>query len=586
MFLDRVTIRDLAGMLKPHLKRPAWPGLADPRARKRARRWAKRFGIWDTLSKAIRPDEPMPAVRRSEYRDYERTGSRGSGQAAMSRLLKRVSDVALALWLGHPSGDVDHLQDAVWALCETTTWVLPAHEPCAVDLASSNFGRTLAEIGFLFRDELEEEVRDRLSREIARRILDPAFDWRRPDGWQTVEMNWNHVCNANVIATALYEIGDAGTLAAYIHPLIQRLEYAVNGFADDGGCLEGPGYWDYGFGHFLDAAVMLHNRTGGKLDLTRHEKIERISRYPLAAHIKGRFRTTFADCGHGYMNAENALKVNRFFPVPELYTISSRTKEGYLDVGGWRGLAIFDGERADGPEGEGDQLLRELGQVKLRAGSGWSRATLCALAGGNDVPHNHNDVGSFIYFAKGTPLITDPGAPRYTSKTFGPERYEILFCRSRGHSVPVVNGHEQAPGSRFRGTLSVSGLGAPAEKRAVIDMTRAYPDRTLRRLVRELTLRPDGSLGVADDYEFSRKPKSVEEAFVTFEPASLAKGGRAVRIGRRGAQVTLLAAAAGRFAVESLAEESKMGRTGGVLMRITFRPARVAKAMRLEFEVR
>ncbi|MHC5059434.1 MAG: heparinase II/III domain-containing protein [Planctomycetota bacterium] len=585
MFLDRVTIACLERMLRPHMKRPAWPGLDDAKVRARAKRWAKRLGIWDALSKAASPEEPIAAVKRSEYRDYRRTGRRERGQAAMSALLKRATDAALALWLGHPSGDIDNLQDAVWALCETTTWVWPAHEGRAVDLASSRFGCVLAEIRFMFRDELEEEVKDRLSRELSARILDPASDWRRPDGWQTVEMNWNHVCNANVIATALYEVPDARTLAAYIHPLIQRLEYAINGFADDGGCLEGPGYWNYGFGHFLDAAVMLLHRTGGKLDLSRHEKIERIARYPLAANIEGPFRTTFAGSGHGYTGAESALKVNRFFNVPELYAIAARGKSGHLDVGGWRGLAIFDGERATGPADYSDALLPDLGQVKLLSGRGAGRATLSALAGRNDVPHNHNDVGSFIYFAKGTPFLTDPGAPRYASKTFGPERYDILFCRSRGHSVPVVNGREQAAGGRYSGTLSVDGLGAKGEKRAVIDMTRAYPAPSLEKLVRELTLHPDGSLGIADDYDFARKPRSVEEAFVTYEPASAAKGGRAVRIGRRGKQVTLSSSAPGRFKVERLVEESKEGRAGGVLTRITFKPAKLAKAMRLAFEV-
>ena len=149
-----------------------------------------------------------------------------------------------------------------------------------------------------------------------------------------------------------------------------------------------------------------------------------------------------------------------------------------------------------------------------------------------------------------------------------------------------MNGREQGTGGRYRGTLSVEGLGGQGEKRVVIEMTRAYPEPSLKKLVREFVLRPDGSLGIADEYEFSRKPKSVEEAFVTFEPASAAKGGRDVKIGRRGGQVTLSASQPGRFKVERLVEESKEGRSGGVLTRIAFRPARLAREMRLVFEVR
>ena len=119
-------------------------------------------------------------------------------------------------------------------------------------------------------------------------------------------------------------------------------------------------------------------------------------------------------------------------------------------------------------------------------------------------------------FKTGTCLLVDPGAPHYTRKTFGPRRYESLFCRSRGHSVPVVNSHEQPPGRRYRGTLAVEGLNREGDKIVTIDMTRAYPDKTLKKLERRFVLGRRGGIELTDTYAFSRKPRSVEEAFVTF----------------------------------------------------------------------
>lgn len=589
MFLDRVTISGLAKMLEPHMGRPAWPGLDDPAVRKRSAEWAKELGLWERLSSGMEsrtdPSAPIPVIRRSDYRDYRRTGSRRRGEACYFERVRRTTEAATRLWLGHPAGDVDHLHDLLWAWCETSTWIWPAHEGRTIDLGSSAIGRMLAEIVRMFEGELEDEVKDRVGSEVDRRILDGACDWRRPDGWQTVEMNWNHVCNANIITTALYRIEDARVLAAYIHPLIRRLAYAIDGFADDGGCREGPSYWDYGFGHFLDAAVVLHNRTGGELRLVEGEKIAMIARYPLAAHIEGRYRTTFADSSHGFLKAENALKINRFLDIPELFAAAGRTEEGFLDVADWRGLSIYDGEKAAGSPEARDCLLPDLGQAKLRAGEGDSRATLVVLAGSNDVPHNHNDIGSFMYFARGKPLLTDPGAPMYTRKTFGPKRYEILFCRSRGHSVPVVNGKEQPAGSSYRGTLAVSGLDSTGEKRATIDMTRAYDDATLEKLVREFVLSPDGGLTLTDTYEFTRRPESLEEAFITYEKAALLEGGRAVRVGEPGEGVTISAEGVGAFEVDRLVEESKEGRTAEVVSRITFRPAKLAKSIKLAFKI-
>jgi len=597
MILETMTIPNLAEMLKPQMHLPAWPGLNDPRAKAKAKQWAKRLGIWERLT-----EKPISVVRRSHYRDYRRTGSRTLGEAALRGGAQTTEQAALALWLGHPAADLDYVQDLLWAWCETSSWVWPAHEGRTIDLGSSHIARLLAEVLWMLDGQLEDEVKQRVGAEIERRALDALHDWRRPDGWWTVTMNWNHVCNANLITAALYRIRDVGQLAAFIHPLIQRLDYAIQGFAADGGCLEGPSYWNYGFGHFLDAAVVLHHRTAGKLDLVArpsgaeevrhgvagygagHEHIERICRYPLAAHIQGPLRSTFADSSNGYITAESALEINRFLRIPELYEVAARDAKGRLAVSGWRGLLLYNGERVTGKPDRRDYLLPDLGMVKLRAGG----TTLLVLAGRNDVPHNHNDIGSFILHKHGKCLLTDPGAPKYTAKTFGPKRYEILFCRSRGHSVPLINGQEQPPGGQYRGTLAVEGLNqAGGEKRATVDMSHAYGDNSLERLLRRLTLAPDGTVELCDEYAFSRVPRSVEEAFITFEPVRVVRGRRAAVVGKGRQALTLTSAgAAGRFAAERLTEESHEGRENAVVTRITFAPARLAREMTLAFRLR
>lgn len=581
VILEKVTIPKLAEMLKPYMHLPAWPGLDDPAAKAKAKMWAKKLGVWERLTCEVDPGKPISVVRRSHYRDYRRTGSRTLGEVALRGEARTTEEVALALWLGHPAADPDYLQDLLWAWCETTSWVWPAHEGCRIDLGSSHIACLLAEILWMLDDQLEGEVKERVGAEIERRALDALHDWRHPDGWWTVTMNWNHVCNANLITTALYRIRDAQVLAAFIHPLIQRLDYALQGFAADGGCLEGPSYWNYGFGHFLDAAVVLHNRTGGQLNLMQGEHIERICCYPLAAHIQGPLRATFADSSNGYISAETALAINRFLHIPELYEVAERNPDGLLAVNGWRGLLLYNGEKVTGKADTADYLLPDLGMVKLRAGG----TTLLALAGRNDVPHNHNDIGSFILHKHGACLLTDPGAPRYTAKTFGPERYEILFCRSRGHSVPVINGKEQPPGSQFRATLAVEGLNASGVKSATIDMTRAYDEKTLTSLIRHFTLGPDGAVELRDEYSFSRAPRSVEEAFITFEPVRVVRGGRAVIVGRGRSRITIAAQQAGKFTATRLCKESEEGRADGVVTRIAFAPARLGRRFTLAFRI-
>ena len=586
MLLEDVTIAELAAMLKPHMAKPAWPGLAEPTAKARAKRWAKKLGIWDEIGEGLDPDRPIPVLRRSWYRDYQRTGRRTIDQATRNERIKETVLAAQALWLGHPKGDVDYLQDLLWAWCETTTWVWAAHESRAIDLGSSFLARFFAEILWMLDDRLEDEVKQRMGAEVDRRGIDPITDWRHPDGWATVRMNWNHVCNANTITTALYRIRDPHQLAAFIHPLIQRLDYAIDGFAADGACLEGPGYWNYGFGHYVDAALVLRHRTGGKLDLMQGDRIEQICRYPLAAYIDGPVRTTFADSSQGYIAADTMLAINQFLDLPELYEVADRDADGRLTVRDWRGLLLYNGEKVTGKPDTRDYLLPDLGQVKLRAGEGNKATVLAVLAGRNDVPHNHNDIGSFIVHRDGTSFLTDPGAPRYERKTFSSRRYEILFCRSRGHSVPLINGREQPEGGACRGTLAVEGLNGDGEKTATVDITRAYNDKTLKSLVRRFVLAPDGSAALTDTYAFSRKPRSVEEAFITYEPVRVAKNGRSVAIGRGRRKMTLSSADAGAFAATPLVEESKEGRTDVIVTRITFAPAVLARQMTLGFSLR
>ncbi|KPK83473.1 MAG: hypothetical protein AMJ81_08205 [Phycisphaerae bacterium SM23_33] len=597
MLLEDVSIHQLTLMLEPRMVRPAWPGLNDPRVKARARRFARRLGLWGRLGQQVSAESghrDIPSIPLSAYSEYDQRGSRQIYEQAWARRLGRTERAALALWLGHPAGDVDYLQDLLWAWCENATWTHAAHAEAhspAVDLWSVTLGRMLAEILCMFDGRLGRRVQQRVGREIERRLLDAIHDWRQPPWWQAVRMNWSHVCNSGLIAVALYRIRDPEVLAAFIHPLCVYLDYGLQGFADDGGCLEGAGYWDYGFGHFVDAAVMLHHRTGGRLNLMAGEKIKRICRYPLAVHLDGPNRVAYSDCAQGFFKAQTMLKINRFHRMPELYAAADRTRDGFLNVQTWRGLALYRGEKPLTGSDAGDYVLPDTGFAKLRAARRKATA-IGVLAGRNDWPHNHNDIGSFVLYANRRFVIVDPGAPRYTKKTFSRERFDILFCSSRGHSVPVVNGRYQ-PGVEngdihghlpYVGTLRVKGHNGDGPKRAAVDMTRAYDDKTLKRLTRELVLDRDGALTVADDYEFSRTPRSIEEAFVTFERARAAGSGRSVLIGQgRGAVRLSATGAGGRFAVQRLVEESEEGRTGDVLRRITFTPNRLQKSMRLAF---
>ena len=582
MLLRHVTIPELARIFARYPDRSPAPYLKET-SRARLRRLARKNGIWEDLTENLDPAREIPVIKRSVYRNYQRCGDRSLHEARERARRRELDRAAMALWLGHPSADLDYLQDLLWAYCEQHTWVMAAHEGRAIDLGSAGLAADLAEILYLLGDQIEEEVRAWVAGRIEERIFRNFWDFRKPDSWKSARMNWNHVCNGEIVRAALYLIEDPEVLAHFAHGAIQNMTYALDGFAGDGGCEEGPAYWVYGFGHFLYAAHALYLRTGGELNLADGGRVRRICRYPLAAHIAGPLRSTFADSSHGYLPARIALIADELTGIRELYELCEAHPDGSLRLGDRHELALYRNQKAKGVPDLRDYLLPDLGQVKLRDGSG--RLTLMVLAGHNGVPHNHNDIGSFMLHRGDRLFLTDPGAPKYSRRTFSAQRYESVFCNSWGHSVPIIDGRGQEAGRQYYGRLEVENLNGPEPKRAIVDMSRAYPRGLVERLVRTLTLE-GGKCLLEDRFEFPRRPRSLEEAFITFERARVTGGGSAVRIGPPGDRMTLKAAGTeGTFEVKRLVEESREGRTGQVITRITFSPARTGKKMSLRFEI-
>jgi hypothetical protein len=99
---------------------------------------------------------------------------------------------------------------------------------------------------------------------------------------------------------------------------------------------------------------------------------------------------------------------------------------------------------------------------------------VAAWAGHNGQSHNHNDVGNFIVFADGDPVLVDVGAPTYTSATFSSKRYELWPMQSAFHNLPTVNGAMQAAGRQAAARdVRYSATAEAAELR--MDIAPAYP---------------------------------------------------------------------------------------------------------------
>lgn len=150
-----------------------------------------------------------------------------------------------------------------------------------------------------------------------------------------------------------------------------------------------------------------------------------------------------------------------------------------------------------------------IGHVVYRNKKGW---VLGAKAGHNAESHNHNDVGSFVLYIDGIPVLVDVGNCTYMRQTFNKkERYTIWSMRSEWHNLPVMNGRPQHDGREYASAWSKSDA---AKNTFSAEIAGAYEaEARCRSLVRTLSL-AGNTLTITDRFELMDRTAPDEEHFM------------------------------------------------------------------------
>lgn len=488
-------------------------------------------------------EEPLPVLPASLYLQVERTGERAPYERMVWDRTNRLAVLTLAECLENERRFVDPLLDLGWAICEQSTWVLPAHrdglpDPTSdtIDLFSAIMGMELGITVKLLEDRLDPRLVRRIKYEADRRLfaryLEDDFGWRR------TKSNWNAVCNGSVMTAALLLEDDQERLARILASGLESLQRFLAGFGTRGGTSEGVSYWQFGFGHYALIGHMLEERTEGKIDLFADPKVKEIALFPLRCEMSPGRYTTFSDASSGPLS----VSWLPYFLAERLHLPSLRALADRNPFPDRRGRS---GDLTYAPLGwvefpprppsvqpyhqELRHFFPDLQWLICRADPDDPEGfVLAAKAGHNAEMHNHNDVGSFVVHLNGESILTDPGAGVYTKQYFSRQRYNFFATSSRGHPVPVVNGQYQRSGADARGVI-LDRAESDAVDTLVMDLTAAYPPEAGigGKLVRSFRFSREGRgrVDVTDEVLFKGGAGTIESVLITKGEASQVRPG-------------------------------------------------------------
>ncbi|NLY10998.1 MAG: heparinase [Firmicutes bacterium] len=446
----------------------------------------------------------LPPTR---YMDFFRDGNRTRFEAIYFLRRTVLGSLVLAECIEGKGRFLDDIINGVWLVCEESSWVLPAHNyglilpdinRKIIDLFAAETGSLLSWIHFLLGSEFDKItpiITARIQHEIKQRLINPYLTENY--FWMGFNIqpgssvgNWNPWINSNCLTAFLLIEESKEKKLAGIEKIMNSLDIFLDGYFADGGCDEGPSYWNRAAGSLFDCLELLILSTDGAVDIYNEELIKNIGRYIYRVNIFENYFVNFADGdAKGWPDPAVTYSYGRRISDPKLMNLGKRAFRGLLKE---RRLAdqhfslfrilsaLFCAPDllSPNPEGEAvyerDSWLDGIQVMVARQHENGSGLTLAAKGGHNAEQHNHNDVGNFVIFSNGLPAIIDVGVESYTAKTFSSRRYEIWTMQSSYHNLPTINTYQQCAGRTFCANDVIYQVN-PDIVDFSLDISKAYP---------------------------------------------------------------------------------------------------------------
>ena len=489
-------------------------------------------------------------------------GNRVNYEAACFEKRRQLAAIVMAEIMEGKGRFINDIINGVGSFCEETWWGIPAHYNKRIPLSGNQevdlFNAETASLVVWTRYMLEKpfnqfspDLCQRIDQEIERRILIPAL--KKDYWWKTAGMNWNPWICSNWLACVLICEKDEARKTEAIRQIKAATHAFIDAYPEDGGCDEGPGYWDRAAASMFEILRLFTvyglqftddytNGLEGLASKSTVNKIKNMAAYAYKTYIGNDYCICFADAHEN----KAVQQVNIVYPfglwlsdqtMREFGAYLGRQKEVltnpatlYDKSGNFptlgRELFFLRHIRDFIAEQPREPLLKNIWLPDLQIMTSRRGYLYVAMKGGtNGESHNHNDVGSFVIYApqessphasRLSPLFIDPAVGEYTAKTFSNDRYSIWTMQSQYHNLPQINGIDQKDGKEYAAKVV-----SHKDGQLTLDIAGAYPAEAAVKSWKRTVIAMKSGVSVTEDYELSEYRHPTCLMLMTLDPDAL-----------------------------------------------------------------
>lgn len=486
--------------------------------------------------------KPWTVLPWTVFAENKITGNRVNYEGLCFEKRRQLAALVLAEIMEGKGRFLNDIINGLGSFCEESWWGIPAHygksiplsEQQEVDLFNAETASLIVWTRYMLQSQLDQFSTDlcyRIDREVERRILKPAVE--KNYWWKTAGMNWNPWICSNWLACVLICEKDEVRKAEAIRQICQATQAFIDAYPEDGGCDEGPGYWDRAAASMFEILRLFSVYGLESIDDYPVNKIRNMAAYAYKTYIGNGYCICFADAHEN----KAVQQVNIVYPFG--LWLNDKTMR---EFGAWLGhqkhvltnpAALYDKSgnfptlgrelfflrhiREFMAEKPVEPLLKDVWLADLQLMTARRDNLYVAMKGGhNGESHNHNDVGSFIIYSNNEPLFIDPAVGEYTAKTFSNNRYDIWTMQSQYHNLPQINGIDQKDGKTYAAKVVSHKNG-----QLTLDIAAAYPQEAAVKSWKRTVSAQKTGISVTEDYQLDTYNQPIRLMLMTLSPDAL-----------------------------------------------------------------